>query len=69
MVYFIAIWYILWSFGTYTYMFPFWYVVGRDKNLATLVGKRFASFETRQCFGAIFSAAEESFGKVSKFRG
>jgi hypothetical protein len=32
MVYFMAIWYIMWSFGIF---FPFWYIA-TEKNLATL---------------------------------
>jgi hypothetical protein len=32
MVYVMAIWYILWSFGIF---FPFWYICRTEKNLAT----------------------------------
>jgi hypothetical protein len=39
-VYFMAIWHILWTIGTFyshlVYIFPFWYVAPRQ-NLATLV--------------------------------
>jgi hypothetical protein len=40
LVYFTAIWYILWPFGIscdyLVHFSPFWYVVGTEKNLATL---------------------------------
>jgi hypothetical protein len=41
LLYFISIWNILWQFGIillviFVYLHPFWYVVPRKKNLATL---------------------------------